>query len=167
MAAANAATRIREELGSAAVARSITYHPKFSAETPRSSIRQDVAMPALATMFDWSDRASRPELIYIHVQLLLASLVDPLFDAMLRKAASTLVSGCDGEVGAATAVIYSAAPKTFGRMESNMNSSPTSSADSRFHSANARWVATAFGLPDNSDLPTIKRRMGKSQVIFL
>ena len=57
---------------------------RIEVHAPRARIRQDLAMPVLAAQFDWADRSARPEHVYIHTQLLLAVLIDPLFDAELK-----------------------------------------------------------------------------------
>jgi hypothetical protein len=90
MAAVNLAAFIKDELGTAAMQPHIVYHPKFPMGTPRAAVRQDTIMPVLASQLDWTDWASQPEATFIHLQLLLASAVDPLFAEFLNMVVSDL-----------------------------------------------------------------------------
>jgi hypothetical protein len=119
MAAVNAKANLKAELGFLRLQPHIVFHPQYPAGTPRANVRQDVAMPLLASMFDWSDRLARPEEIYIHTLLLVAAAIEPLFAKML----DLVVGRMEEDV-----VIHPAPNKTFGRMEGKLRSA----ADHRY-----------------------------------
>jgi hypothetical protein len=113
MAAVNLAAFIKDELGTAAMQPHIQYHPKFPMGTPRAAVRQDTIMPVLASQLDWTDWASEPEATFIHLQLLLASAVDPLFADFLNMVVSDLSASEHVEVS----VPHSKVGRPFCRLE--------------------------------------------------
>ena len=103
---ANDLVDLKGTLGSAALRGIFTYHPDFSATTPRSKIRQDLLIPGISKMFKWGDWRARPEYIFMHVLILLAVALDPLYEALLMD----LQSHCTG------IRVQKAPVKTYSRM---------------------------------------------------
>jgi hypothetical protein len=133
MAAVNDSENIKIELGIEAIRPMVTHNTIYPAGTPRTTVRQDRAMPILAGQLDYSDWKSRPEEIFIHLQLLLASAIDPLFGEFLDVLVSDLkveqdfagdsggdgIAEADGDA-ASTIAVHTAPFKTFSRMIGKM-----------------------------------------------
>ena len=108
----NAASNLAATLTTANVLATARYNLELfpaGAATPRNSIRQDTLMPSLAAAAstdynrDWK---AQPEHIYIHMLLLVATALNPLFGTALE----TLASDLDG------IALQDAPIKSFARM---------------------------------------------------
>ena len=101
----NKATRVKEELGFAAIDGCFRWHVDHPAGMSRSDVRQDNLMPTLAAAFDFEDWQSRPEHIYGYALVMLGAAIDAEFGAKVEAAAAAaaasalIASGRDFETG--------------------------------------------------------------------